>query len=351
MSRRALALAALLALASPAAQARASGPAPAPPSVLGDAPLPAGSFAWQPELSPRGPVLLLIDLKQQQAYVYRNGVRIARSSVSTGKAGYETPTGVFTILQKQREHYSNRYDNAPMPFMQRITWSGVALHAGHVPGYPASHGCVRLPYAFSERLFGITATGATVVIRSGLEEPQRTPTAPFSSASATANAGVDAAASQAYPADAWAWHPEKAPSGPITIVLSTRDEMLVVMRDSIEVGRARVRVGEPVARQSRVFMLLSGHADQPSRIVPGRPALNWLAVGGDGAPGPLAGELASGVEVPSAFAQYLYDALEPGATVVITPESLSVGSSGAPLTILRADELDPPPADAPVDAR
>jgi hypothetical protein len=347
MNRTAFALLACLALAiAPAhawarAQPKANSPAP-PPSVLGDAPLAPGTFAWQPELSPHGPVLLLIDLKQQQAYVYRNGVRIARSTVSTGKPGYETPTGVFSILQKQREHYSNRYDNAPMPFMQRLTWSGVALHAGHLPGYPASHGCVRLPYAFSERLFGITATGATVVIRDGLEEPRQTSNAPFGS-EATAPAGTDS--------DDWTWNPERSPAGPVTIVLSTRDSVAVVLRNAIEIGRAKVRVESPVAGQAQVFMLLSGHADRPSRIVPGRPALNWLQVGGDSRPGPLSTELVSNVEVPALFAQGVYDALEPGSTVVLTPESLSTGSSGAPLTILRADELDPAAAATPADSR
>jgi hypothetical protein len=345
MSRPAFALLACLALAIAPAQAQARTPPASPgpaPSVLGDAPLAPGTFAWQPELSPHGPVLLLIDLKQQQAYVYRNGVRIARSSVSSGKPGYETPTGVFSILQKQREHYSNLYDSAPMPFMQRLTWSGVALHAGHLPGYPASHGCVRLPYAFSERLFGITETGATVVIRDGPGEPRQTSNAPFASV-ATAPAGPDG--------EDWTWTPERSPTGPLTIVLSTRDGVVVVLRNSVEIGRAKVRVGEPVAGQGQVFMLLSGHADRPSRIVPGRPALNWLQVGGDSQPGPLAPELVSNLAVPATFAQSVYDALEPGSTVVLTPESLSAGSSGAPLTILRADELDPSAAAAPADPR
>ena len=97
-----------------------------------------GEYLWLPELSPRGPVLVLVSLPEQRAYVYRNGVRIGVATVSTGKPGFETPTGVFTILQKKREHYSNLYDDAPMPFMQRLTWGGVAMHAGRVPGYPAS---------------------------------------------------------------------------------------------------------------------------------------------------------------------------------------------------------------------
>jgi len=97
-------------------------------------------------------------------HVYRNGVRIGLSTISSGKPGHETPTGVFTILQKKRMHRSNLYNDAPMPFMQRLTWDGIALHAGRIPGQPASHGCVRLPLEFSEQLFEVTDREMTVVI-------------------------------------------------------------------------------------------------------------------------------------------------------------------------------------------
>ncbi|HEY0310082.1 MAG TPA: L,D-transpeptidase family protein, partial [Luteimonas sp.] len=113
----------------------------------------AGESTWTPQMAPSGPVLVVVSLPAQRAWVYRNGVRIGTSTVSTGRKGHETPVGVYTILQKAREHYSNLYDSAPMPFMQRLTWDGVALHAGHLPGYPASHGCIRLPPDFAERLF------------------------------------------------------------------------------------------------------------------------------------------------------------------------------------------------------
>ncbi len=102
-----------------------------------------GEYAWHPEFSPKGPVVLIVSLPEQLAYVYRNGVIIGASTVSTGKKGHETPTGVFTILQKHEDHYSSLYNDAPMPYMQRLTWSGVALHAGRLPGYPASHGRAR----------------------------------------------------------------------------------------------------------------------------------------------------------------------------------------------------------------
>jgi hypothetical protein len=91
-------------------------------------------------------------------------VRIGTTTVSTGRPGNPTPTGVFQILQKKKMHHSNLYDDAPMPFMQRLTWDGVALHAGRIPGRPASHGCVRLPLEFAQKLYGVTYHGGTVVV-------------------------------------------------------------------------------------------------------------------------------------------------------------------------------------------
>jgi lipoprotein-anchoring transpeptidase ErfK/SrfK len=93
---------------------------------------------------------VIITLPRQLAFVYRNGVLIGVSTVSSGTKGHATPTGVFTVLQKKVEHYSNLYNAAPMPYMQRLTWDGIAMHAGNLPGYPASHGCVRLPKAFAK---------------------------------------------------------------------------------------------------------------------------------------------------------------------------------------------------------
>ena len=123
-----------------------------------------GQFVWQPEASSEGEVVVVVSLQLQKAFVYRGDGLIGLSTISSGKAGHETPTGTFEILQKRREHYSNKYNNAPMPFMQRLTWSGVALHGGDIPGYPASHGCIRLPTRFARHLFGATELGATVHI-------------------------------------------------------------------------------------------------------------------------------------------------------------------------------------------
>ncbi len=127
------------------------------------APTLSGPAAGLPD-KPRGAIILAVSLADQRLTIWDDGVVVGRSMVSTGVAGHETPRGVFTLLQKQRMHRSNIYSNAPMPFMQRITWSGVALHQGHVTGRPASHGCIRLPADVAKKLFGYTRIGARVII-------------------------------------------------------------------------------------------------------------------------------------------------------------------------------------------
>jgi hypothetical protein len=124
----------------------------------------AGQFVWQPERSRSGPVEILISVPDQKMYVLRGGVPIGVSAVSTGKPGHGTPAGSFTILQKNVHHRSNLYSNAPMPYMQRLTWGGIAIHAGHNPGRPASHGCIRVPRAFAQLLYGATTLGAAVTV-------------------------------------------------------------------------------------------------------------------------------------------------------------------------------------------
>jgi lipoprotein-anchoring transpeptidase ErfK/SrfK len=115
-----------------------------------------GSYVWQPELAQSGRIEIVVSIKAQRATIYRGNRPIGVTTVSTGREGHETPTGSYPILQKKRMHFSNLYNNAPMPNMQRMTWDGVALHAGSISGRAASHGCVRLPQAFSELLFKAT---------------------------------------------------------------------------------------------------------------------------------------------------------------------------------------------------
>src|SRR5215831_6519877 len=124
------------------------------------------SAANKPKLlAPTGaPVLAVVALKEQRITIYGADGKMMQAPVSTGQRGYETPAGVFSILEKQREHYSNLYDDASMPFMQRLTWSGIALHAGALPGRPASHGCIRMPHSFAGQLFDVTRAGLRVVV-------------------------------------------------------------------------------------------------------------------------------------------------------------------------------------------
>jgi L,D-transpeptidase catalytic domain len=110
------------------------------------------------------PLMAIVSLSNQKITIYDAEGWVLRAPVSSGQSGYETPAGIYSVLQKEVEHVSNLYDDASMPFMQRITWSGIALHAGVLPGYPASHGCVRMPYEFAERLFDMTKIGMRVIV-------------------------------------------------------------------------------------------------------------------------------------------------------------------------------------------
>ncbi|WP_430513132.1 L,D-transpeptidase [Pannonibacter phragmitetus] len=129
---------------------------------------PAETVQGAAEISdPEHPMQIVVSLREQNLKVYRGLELVSSTPVSSGKSGHSTPTGVFSILEKRRKHFSNLYDDAPMPFMQRLTWSGIALHQGKLPGYPASHGCVRLPMDFAQNLFGMTERGMHVVITDG----------------------------------------------------------------------------------------------------------------------------------------------------------------------------------------
>lgn len=121
---------------------------------------------------PKGPLYAVVALAEQRITIYSGTTAVATSRISSGKRGHATPTGVFSTLQKNRFHRSNIYSGAPMPFMQRLTWSGIALHAGVLPGYPASHGCVRLPPAFAQQLFASLRLGSRVIVSSSDVTPE-----------------------------------------------------------------------------------------------------------------------------------------------------------------------------------
>jgi hypothetical protein len=270
-----------------------------------------GDFFWEPELASSGPLVVIISLPDQTLSAYRNGIRIGYSSISSGVKGRSTPAGVFTILEKEVTHFSNKYHHAPMPFMQRLTWEGVALHGGDLPGYPASHGCIRLPREFAKKLYSITARGTTVIVV-GEKHPQPT---------VATHAGILLAAADSEPdlsgPNEFEWNPEQSAQGPITILASGADETVYVYRNGIPIGRAAFKIDNPhQPLGGHAFTMLEGVAETPSAFVPGRPAHRWMAVKTEGKT--TLEDIARRVRISPAFAEKVYDIVSPGTTIVVT---------------------------------
>ena len=291
-----------------------------PPSVDGRIEqLKPGDYLWAPEIAPAGPVTVIVSLATQKAYAYRNGVAIGVSTVSTGSDGHATPTGVFTVLQKDADHVSNLYKDARMPFMQRLTWGGIAMHAGNLPGYPASHGCIRLPPAFAKLLFGITRLGITVVITRDAAVPVIA--AAPGMLTSTGSTGGD-----------FAWNPALSPTGPVSIVISGRDRRVVVLRNGIEIGSSTIAFDAPIARTS-AYTLQSVDAEGEhwlSLPLPGDARPEQLA------PGELTGEDGAKGHLPERFRSALASVLTPGTTLLVTRETLASAGTGTRVTIVEA---------------
>jgi L,D-transpeptidase-like protein len=265
-----------------------------------------GEYVWEPERAPEGPLLIVASITEQVAYVYRNGIRIARSSVSTGRPGHRTPTGVFTILEKEVYHTSSIYKGAEMPYMERVTWGGIALHAGDLPGYPDSHGCVRLPLEFSKLLFGVTMKGATVIIADAHSAPAETvhPGLFF------AQSGQE---SEPEAAGQFEWTPEKSPSGPVALIVSSADKTIYLYRNGVEIGRAGILNAQVVAPlNDRVFSALQG-TDTNGH-------LRWVQVTAGGKD-PSSESLFLAAQksgLPANFLNKAKDVITPGTTIVFT---------------------------------
>lgn len=289
-----------------------------------------GQWVWKPEIAPAGPILVYVDLTRQLATVYRNGVRIGVSTISSGRPGFETPTGVFTILEKNVEHISHKYNDAPMPYQERLTWGGVALHAGGLPGYPESHGCVHLPLQFSKILFGAMPMGGTVVIAGGVEDPIKRPAA---GVLAPVMAGVtQVPAMPLSPDGQFTWKPEASPSGPLSIIISTRDQQVVVLRNGIEIGRAHAVVAQQTD-QAQVMTLTGG--DKPE----------WIQVGVKSLTGEpaeiISTERVEQMHLPQAFVKDMRSVIGPGTTILVTQASVDPQSTGVQTTVLDAEEPAP----------
>jgi hypothetical protein len=295
-----------------------------------------GEFIWHPEIAPEGPVVMIVSLPEQLAYVYRNGVVIGVATVSTGKEGHETPTGVFTILQKHADHYSNIYNAAPMPYMQRLTWSGVALHAGRLPGYPASHGCVRMPYEFARLLYAESSTGITVIVS---DEEQF----PSTVAHPGLFAPVDAQGESAIAPDAegrFAWQPELATEGPVTILLTGEDRRIRVFRNGMQIGWSGYTLADPDRKLSfHVLTRLEDPPYDPKAAFASQTAVpRWMAVSGWRAGEKFSvDEMLAGVKVPAAFLTAVGEVLSPGATLVVTQLAASGETTGVDMTVVTAD--------------
>jgi hypothetical protein len=282
-----------------------------------------GEYLWVPEASPRGPIVMVVSLPEQLAYVYRNGVIIGASTISSGKKGKETPTGVFTILQKNADHYSNLYNNAPMPYMQRLTWSGVAIHGGKLPGYPASHGCIRMPYEFAQKLFAETKTGMTVVVSDGEEFPD---TVAHPGLVAPVNA-TGAPVSGPSLENGVAWQPEAAPEGPVTILLTNEDQRIRVFRNGIEIGHAPFTLTDPNRRITlHVLTMLEPSGAEPADPATGRPVHRWLLVSGHEEDSVSTAQLLALFSISPEFLTKLATVVEPGTTLAITQPAASAST-------------------------
>lgn len=310
-----------------------------------------GQFVWTPELAPSGPVAVIVSLPEQRAYVYRNGVRIGTSTTSTGKPGHATPPGIYTILQKRREHYSNLYDDAPMPFMQRLTWDGVAMHAGNLPGYPASHGCVRLPLGFAERLFATTGVGSVVVVADAASSP---PALVSPGLFSPIDSATGATRPPAPPPREGEWSPERAPSGPLTILLSTADRQVVVLRNAVEIGRATLLLDNTApAIGTRAYMLLHATSNDPAAAASDPDPARWQSLSLPDAGGigeDVVRELfaAQRIALPEGFARAVQASLQPGTTVLLTDQPLQPRDSGGEMLTIEPTDPEPaPPVETP----
>lgn len=302
-----------------------------------------GEFSWHPELSPAGNVVVVVSIPEQRAHVYRNGIRIGVSTCSTGRTGHDTPTGVFTILQKDRDHRSSTYGGAPMPNMNRLTWDGIALHAGNLPGYPASHGCVRLPVAFSERLFRVTHVGTPVILAGSASDPWQLVHPGFVLGSVSVAETEDAVAAlsaQDHPSD---WPGPDA--YPVVSILATgADRRLVLIENGVEILEAGLSVTGDAPLGEHVLMLVEAD-DAAGTLV-------WHGVTHEPDPAHPGAALAEqGVldrlHGPEGFADAVRSRLHPGMTFVVSDLAAHPDRrSGADFTIMTGDMLDvaPPPA-------
>lgn len=293
-----------------------------------------------------GPLQVVISLKSQSLKVYNgSGTQIASSRISSGREGFETPTGVFSILQKNEEHYSNLYDDAPMPYMQRLTWSGVALHAGKLPGYPASHGCIRLPHAFAVKLFEMTRMGGRVIVADGAPVPaairhpvldavskpaakendDREPGEVIADVAMTGALRLSSSGDEVKVADASGTIGGRLPAsirgaapqrrtGPVTVLISRREGRILVRRDGDTLYDRPIRIAD-AGRPIGLHVFTVGGIDAKGQ------GARWLVTS-------LMGEVGARlalerVEIPADIAAHVGPMLTAGSTLMIADSGVS----------------------------
>jgi hypothetical protein len=322
------ALVAPVSRAEPVWGAAVSSSVDTPPSALKP-----GQWIWAGDQAAAGPMVMVVSLSEQRAYAYRNGLLEAVTTVSSGKPGHRTPTGVFTILQKDRHHHSSLYQNAAMPYQQRLTWDGVALHAGGLPGYPESHGCIHLPTEFARRLFETTTLGMTVVVAAQGQAPEAV-VHPSMLAPVQASGAPDVFVATPLAArEDSRWTPERAAaSGPVSLVLSSRDQRLVVLRGGVEIGRTRVGL-------RRADTWSGTHALIVQSVVPGSMP-EWVLLGVPGHEGeagtPLRSAAMDNVSIAPEFVARLLPLLGLGSVLVVTDMAILPHTTGARQRVLDA---------------
>ncbi len=270
------------------------------------------TFVWKPELSSSGPVIVSVNLKSQTAAVYRGGVEIGSCLVSTGMPGHETPTGIFHILEKDADHHSKTYNNAAMPFSERLTWGGVALHAGALPGYPSSHGCIHLPYEFSKLLFGVTEMGGTVII---------TEDAPTAGVSTDHRIGFEG-----HEQSDFHWQPHDSPSGPVSILFSSTDRAVVVIRNGVLIGKGEAHLNAFAKKPQGTYAYVFDGWERDGKSKEVHP--HWHQAGG-----PADSHMVKAfmhIKTDPRLQHVLESVIVPGTTLVVTDEPLSEATRSQP---------------------
>jgi hypothetical protein len=293
-----------------------------------------GEFTWAPELAKDGPIVVLVDLTQQYAYTFRNGILIGIATVSTGKPGHSTPTGVFVTTLKDANHHSSKYNNASMPYTQRFTNDGIALHAGGIPNYPSSHGCVHLPSEYARLLFQVAPLGMTVVVTDKAKFPEEVNQPAF--LSPVTVKGELQTNSRLKSNETYRWQPELSLDGPVSIIISGADQRMVVLRNGIEIGRSKVTIQNPQdSLGTHIYVAHETTSNQASQT----PDINirWLAYPvedlryGKAKGHPL---MEGRIKIPDDFMKEVGMLFVPGTHLMVTDAPILSGNSGQKLAVL-----------------